>query len=113
SAWATGLNASLLPVIAVVTPSERVRPETLEHFARQTLLQIVVKRLGGDDLEDQLDLDADAIEACICPAFFAQGWHCLPDDLSLTLNGEGEQRIGTVTAGFTLSWHRTLDGRIG
>ena len=112
SAWTEGINAKLLPVVGVVTPRERIKPETLEHFARSTLLQVVVKRQGGEDLEDLLDLDADAIEACLCPAFFAEGWSCLPEDLSLSLNGEGDQRIGTVSAGFTLSWHRTLDGRI-
>lgn len=111
STWAGNISASRFPVIGVVTPQEKVQPETLEHFHRSTVLQVVVKRLGADDLEDLLDEDADAIEACICPAFFAAGWQCLPEGLTIVLNGDGEQRIGTVMAAFTITWRRTLDGR--
>lgn len=113
SAWAGNIPAEILPVLGVVTPQERVKPETLEHFQRSTVLQVVIKRLGADDLEDLLDDDADAIEACICPAFLGQGWNCVPEGLTITLNGDGEQRIGTVLASFVITWHRTLDGRIG
>lgn len=112
SAWTGNIPAEVLPVLGVVTAQERVKPETLEHFQRSTVLQIVVKRLGADDLEDVLDEDGDAIEACICPAFLARGWHCIPDGLTFTLNGDGEQRIGTVLVTFLITWHRTLDGRI-
>lgn len=112
SAWAGNIPADILPVIGVVTAQEDVEPETLEHFRRSTLLQVVVKRLGADDLEDELDADADAIEACICPAFLGRGWHCVPASLSIVLNGEGEQRIGTVNAGFRILWHRSLAGQV-
>lgn len=110
SAWAGNISATELPVLGVVTPQETVQAETLSHFMRGTLLQVVLKRLGTDDLEDRLDEDADAIEIAICAAFGAARLMCVPEKVSFVLNGEGEQRIGTVMADFRVSWHRTLQG---
>lgn len=110
SAWASNISAAALPVIGVVTPQERVTPETLDFFERSTLLQVVVKRVGDDDLENELDDDADAIELCICGALMGSGYRCLPEDLTVTINGDGEQRIGTVIVNFRVTWHRALDG---
>lgn len=110
SAWAGSINATELPVIGVVTPQERIQPETLEDFERSTLLQVVVKRVGGDDLEDTLDDDADAVESCICPAIMGAGFRCLPEDLTIVLNGDGEQRIGTLMCNFRVTWFRSLGG---
>ncbi|MFN7051352.1 MAG: hypothetical protein ACK4NH_04470 [Gemmobacter sp.] len=108
SAWAGNISASELPVIGVVTPQERSQAQTLEDFEKSTLLQIVVKRLGAEDLEDVLDADADAIEACIVTAFLQAGFRCLPEDTTFTLNGEGEQKIGTVLVSFRVTWFRSL-----
>lgn len=108
SAWAGNISASELPVIGVVTPQERSQAQTLEDFEKSTLLQIVVKRLGAEDLEDVLDADADAIEACIVAAFLQAGFRCLPEDTTFTLNGEGEQKIGTVLVSFRVTWFRSL-----
>jgi len=112
SAWAGNIDPDTIvfPVIGVVTPQERVLPETLEDFERSTLLQIVVKRLGADDLEDMLDDDADAIEPAICGAIMAAGFRCLPEDLTIVLNGDGEQRLGTLMCNFRVTWFRSLAG---
>lgn len=96
SAWTGNISADSLPVLGVVTPQERVRDNTFETFERSALLQIVLKRLGADDLEDILDQDADAIEAAVFGALMAQGFNTRPEEVTITLNGEGEQRIGTV-----------------
>lgn len=108
SAWAGNISAKELPVIGVVTPQERSQAQTLEDFEKSTLLQIVVKRLGAEDLEDVLDADADAIEACTVAAFLQAGFRCLPEDTTFTLNGEGEQKIGTVLVSFRVTWFRSL-----
>lgn len=108
SAWAGNISASDLPVIGVVTPQERSQAQTLEDFEKSTLLQIVVKRLGAEDLEDVLDADADAIETCIVAAFLGAGLRCLPEDATFTLNGEGEQKIGTALVSFRVTWFRSL-----
>ncbi|WP_444668408.1 hypothetical protein [Cereibacter changlensis] len=110
SAWAGNIDAEALPVFGVVTPQERVTPETLDSFERSTLLQVVLKRLGGDELEDRLDADADAIEPCVCLALLGAGYPCVPEDLTVTVNGDGAQRIGTLVMGFRVTWNRGLEG---
>ncbi|MDP1620408.1 MAG: hypothetical protein Q8K33_24190 [Cypionkella sp.] len=109
-AWAGNISAETLPVIGVVTPQERVSPDTFDMFERSTLLQVVVKRLGGDELEDELDADADAIEICVCAAIMVAGYRCFPEDLTLALNGDGAERIGTALVNFRVTYHRALDG---
>lgn len=111
SAWAGNISAEQLPVIGVVTPGERISPETFSHYERATTLQVVAKRMGHDDLEDILDLDADAIDAAVLQSFALLRIDCMPVSVSFTLNGEGEQRIGTVVAEYRVTWHRTLDGQ--
>ena len=111
SAWTGNIEASRLPVLGAVTPGERIDPETWSHYQRATVLQVVAKRLGRDDLEDQLDADADAIEAATLQSFAQWGVDCVPVSVSFTLNGEGEQRIGTVVAEFRVTWHRDLSGQ--
>lgn len=110
SAWAGGINAELLPVIGVVTPQERVAPLTLKQAQRSLRLQVVAKRLGAAELEDEIDLDADAIEACVTAAMHAQGIRCLPEDITTTLDGSGEQKIGTVVVSFGLEYRRPIGG---
>lgn len=110
SAWTGNIDAKILPVLGVVTPQERITPETLQDFQRSTLLQVVVKRAGGDELEDLLDADADAVEAAICPALLGTSFHCVPEDLTIALNGDGERRIGTAVVGFRILWFRRLGG---
>lgn len=112
SAWAGNISASDLPVLGVVTAQEAVQPESLTHFTRATLLQVVVKRMGGADPEADLDDDADAIEACLCPAFAAQGIMLLPEKVTFTINGDGEQKIATLMADFRVTWQRTLAGQL-
>ena len=106
--WTGTVMAEQLPVIGVVTPQERVDPQTLDCFQCALRLQVVAKRLGGDDLEDLLDLDAAAIEASVTAAMLGQGLRCLPEEIVTTLNGEGEQKIGTVLVTFGLVYLRRL-----
>lgn len=105
TAWAGNIDADLLPVIGVVTPDERSQPSTHGGFERTTLLQVVVKRLGTDDLEDVLDADAMAIEPAIMQAVGSREVQCLLESLTITVNGDGEQKIGTLIATFRVtSW---------
>lgn len=110
SAWAGGINAELLPVIGVVTPGERLKPLTLKQMQRTLRLQVVSKRLGGDELEDEIDDNSDAIEESVVAAMHAQGIRCLPEDITTTLNGDGEQKIGTVVVTFGIDYRRPIGG---
>ncbi|MER5173916.1 hypothetical protein [Thioclava kandeliae] len=108
SAWAGNVSANDLPVIGVATPRERGRAGTLASFEREVLLQVVIKRLGGTEIEDQLDRDAEAIEAAVMGAFGGQCVTLTPEEVTTTLNGEGEAVIGTAVISFTAQYLKPL-----
>ncbi|MBT9386981.1 hypothetical protein KM176_24490 [Pseudooceanicola sp. CBS1P-1] len=107
SAWAEQIDAATLPVMGVATPSERSsRSSHGGTLEKGTLLQVVLKRQGGSDLEDQLDTDTAAIEAAVSGALNGAGVQCLLEEVTTIVNGEGARRIGTATASFRVtSWH--------
>ena len=105
SAWAENIDIATLPVIGVVTPSESVGIPARGQSERGTLLQVVLKRRGGEDLEEQLDEDAEAIEACVVSALRSNQIQCIPEELSLPIAGDGQMRVGTVVINFRVtSW---------
>lgn len=105
SAWAESIDIKTLPVLGVVTPSESIGVPNRGQSARGTLLQVVLKRRGGEDLEDLLDEDAEAIEACVVSALWADQIQCIPEELTMPINGDGQMRVGTVVINFRVtSW---------
>ncbi|ABN78460.1 hypothetical protein [Cereibacter sphaeroides] len=108
SAWEARPDAGRLPLLMVVTPVERAAQTTLSAFERATVLQVGVKRLGSDDLEDLLDADADAVEGAICRAFQQAAIVCLPEEVTVTLNTDGEQAVGTLISSFRIVWRRPI-----
>ncbi|WP_339112869.1 hypothetical protein [Thioclava sp. GXIMD2076] len=108
SAWAGNFSANDLPVMGVATPRERGRAGTLASFEREVLLQVVIKRLGGAEIEDQLDRDVEAIEAAVMGAFGTERVTLTPEEVTTTLNGEGEAVIGTAVISFTLQYLKPL-----
>ncbi|MCE8421478.1 hypothetical protein LZ190_22990 [Rhodovulum sulfidophilum] len=107
-AWEARPDASQLPLLMVVTPLERATQATLAAFERSTVLQVGVKRLGSGDLEDLLDEDADAIERAVFLAFQRANINCLPEEVTVTINTEGENAIGTLISSFRVTWQRKL-----
>ncbi|GGE26625.1 hypothetical protein SAMN05421774_11252 [Gemmobacter megaterium] len=103
--WSGSVDPETLPVLGVVTASEQQQPTSGGRFEHDTLLQIIVKRQGGDDLEDELDADDAAIIQAVMGAIYTRETPCLPTDMSQMLNGEGRQRIGTLVRSFKItSW---------
>lgn len=107
-AWASAVNAKRLPVLAVVTPQEQSEPSTHGSFERSTLLQVVVKRLGTDDIEDVLDDDAEAVELAVIAAIQTAAVQCLLEGITTTVNSDGETRVGTLIANFRVTSWRSL-----
>jgi len=108
SAWAGSIDVETLPVMGVVTPQERSKPSTHGSFERVTKMQVVLKRTGGDDLEDILDADAAEIEPVIMMAVGSGDVQCLLEDLSIVVNAEGGQKIGTLIQTFRVTSWRSL-----
>ncbi len=55
-----------------------------------------------------LDADADAVEGAICRAFQQAAIVCLPEEVTVTLNTEGEQAVGTLISSFRIVWRRPV-----
>lgn len=103
--WAGGISDNTLPVIGVLTPSEQVSVSAQKQSERGTLMQIVLKREGGEDVEDILDDDSDEIEARITGALLSSGCACFLEAVSVVTNGDGRKRIGTLLMDFRIkSW---------
>lgn len=103
SAWAQNISAEDLPVFGVATPVETKDRDSLDTSARETTLHLVIKRLGGDDIEDVLDADSEVAETLVLEAFDTHG---IQGDLTQTeirLDGGGEQRAGALTMTFRIS----------
>lgn len=97
SAWSDTISAADLPSIAVATPSTQRRHIDFDTSEIGTSLEIVLKRLGGAELEDTLDADADALEVCVLSAISGEGL-APPEIRSETrLDGSAAQAVGTVT----------------
>lgn len=105
SAWRGNIDSASLPVIGVVTPDERISLATRGQTECGTLLQVVLKRLGGVELEDDLDLDAEAIEAVLYAALPPLNVQCLPESVSVMIEDRADQGLGTVIVSFRVaSW---------
>lgn len=103
--WAGNVDDGSLPIMGVVTASEGIQPGSSGQFERGTLLQVALKRKGGISIEDDLDHDAEAIEAAIFAALMKTGTQCFPTEVSFMISGDGQQRVGTVVVSFRItSW---------
>lgn len=107
-AWGESLDIDTLPVLGVVTPNEDAKPAAHGQFERGTLMQVVLKRTGGETLEDEIDEDAAAIEAAVVGALLSASLQCFPESLSTVTSGEGQRRIGTAVVNFRVTSWRSL-----
>ena len=99
--WSQTLDTDALPAWGVGTPDETADAAAKEIIHRRIALAVTVKRTGGEDLEDNLDYDAAAIEAAVWPALLALNEiHVEPSATSVRFAGEGSRRIGTVEVRF-------------
>ena len=100
SAWAQNVDAASLPVIGVATPRENKDQETLVSADRVVTAIVVLKRLGGDDLEDALDIDSIHVEAVALAAIRTLGFGAQLDSTDIEIGGSAEQRVGSLTMAF-------------
>lgn len=99
--WAHGVDTSDLPAWGVMTPDEQVTPETQASQRRAIDLTVVVKRPGGDDLDDLMDADAVVIERVVPAAVMAStARYSETARISSRISAEGAKRIGTLMVTF-------------
>jgi len=89
------------PVYGVSTPREVSQPASASDVERQTDVVVHLARVGGDEIEDDLDDDSIAIEAAVLPVLAASGLatHQLAA-IDIELSGEGAQPLGKLTLTF-------------
>lgn len=93
--WAK-IDPTQLPRGGVATPrvlTERIDVETVE---RRVDVVAVLKRMGGEDLEDELDADSGAIEVAVLAVFEVSS-----DDFDLVetqteFDAGGKKTVGTL-----------------
>lgn len=99
--WAQDFDADLLPALGVYTPRTFSRPASSVDMLRNTQLVVHLRRLGSEDLDDQLDLDSAAIEAAIQPVIDAWGaGECYLEATDVEIQSDAGHRLGKLTMTF-------------
>lgn len=101
--WSGALDVESLPVLGVVTPQEGFRMESFTTCERKTVLQVVIRRAGGDDVEERLDEDSTFVEALVTGALRKQNQFCFLRETSIVSNADGARTIGTLVMGFEIT----------
>lgn len=104
--WNGTIDTAALPVVGILTPQERVEEFRRSSATRRTLLQVAVRRLGSDDVEDQLDADSEAIEALILGAFAKLNGQPVLEETSVVTNTQGHATVATLVMSFRLTSFR-------
>ncbi|MBJ2150635.1 hypothetical protein [Paracoccus sp. IB05] len=100
SAWAQNIDAETLPVMGVATPRETKDQDALDSAERGITAIIVLKRLGGDDLEEVLDDDSVPVENLGLATLRTLSFGAVLESTDIDIAGSAEQRIGTLTMVF-------------
>ncbi len=101
--WPGAIDADSLPVIGVLTPQDTSRMESFTSTERKTLMQVAVRRKGGEDVEDILDEDSELIEAIVLAAIRGQNRFCFLRETSVVSNTDGGRNVGTLVMTFETS----------
>lgn len=103
--WPGNVSDEDLPILGVLTPQEPSARDTHTSSTKRTLMQVALRRIGGDAIEDQLDEDSAVIEAVILAAMRSGEIRCVLEDTSVTSNGGGRANVGTLVMSFRIqSW---------
>ena len=102
--WSQAVNFEELPIWGVMTPDEQSAPVAKDYTGRSVVLSVAVKREGGDELEDELDVDAAEIEAAVLPVLLnycmEQGQEAHVSNTAMRFDGDGMRRVGVVEVRF-------------
>lgn len=98
--WPGSVDAATLPVLGILTPNEPSARDTQRSVTRRTLLQVALRREGGDDIEDVLDEDSALIEALILGALRSQDVRCVLEETSLVSHSQSRAYVGTLVMSF-------------
>ena len=99
-AWTSSVDARSLPVLGIATPSETKDQDTHQAAERAITIIVVLKRLGGEDIDDVLDDDSDHVEGMVLATLRTLGIDAQLDRTDVSADGSADRRIGTLTMTF-------------
>jgi hypothetical protein len=99
--WARDIDEAELPSWCVATPRVRQNKDAARKYSVEPDLEIQLRRAGGDSLEDDLDADADAIEAALLPALEAISEAPEMVLIETSFHNAGERRVGFLNMRFS------------
>lgn len=103
--WPGSVDDTTLPVIGVLTPQEPSERDSQRSTTRRTLLQIALRRLGDEDVEDTLDEDSAIIEALILAGLRSREIRCQLEETTIVSHSGSRTFVGTLVMSFRLqSW---------
>lgn len=102
-AWSSELDADALPILAVMTPSETKGDAARGSSERIISLQVLLRRLGGDDIEDILDHDSTVLEAAVLASLRTHNWGAELQATDVSIDQAGDQRVGSLDMKFLVT----------
>lgn len=106
--WSQSVDADTLPVYGFSTPREVSGATDYDAHQRRVELKCKFVRMAEDDIEDQIDLDADAAETAILPVMRAAYLNAEVVQTESLVSGEGKMRVGTVEITFSILLHTDM-----
>ena len=96
------IDIDQLPEITVLTPREQVQRTAVGMVDRIIDVVVVVRRKGGDTLDDDLDNESDDIEAAVLPVLAGHGDEEEVVEVSTQFDVKGSTRVGQLELRFRL-----------
>ena len=101
-AWHRSVNIKTAPVYTVHIPVDRSELSSQTTREWQTQIDVIVKRVSGNNIEDLTELDVEAIERAVIPALLALDDLITADTVGVDFeySGEGASLVAQMTVRF-------------
>lgn len=100
--WGQSLDPEALPVVGVMTPTERVEGLDGSTLRRGTTVVVHFAMVGGDGLDDQLDDYADTVESVVYAVLKNRAEPLFGvDSIDVDVKSAGGKRMGSATLTFS------------
>lgn len=96
------IDIEQLPEIMVLTPREQVARVAVDQVDRTIDVMVIIRRKGGDDLDDNLDNESDDIEAAVLPVLAGHGDDEELVEVTTQFDVTGSVRVGQLEMRFRL-----------
>ena len=102
-AWFRATDPTQLPAYTVFLPRDPSQVADDTDIERRTVIQVIIKRTAGDDIEDELDDDVAAVEAAVLPMLRQLSGQIAPDldGSEFSFSGESKVLVGQAVVQFT------------